>query len=257
MRDIRDIQETSGLDTFVSARLSARLLRHERRTSTSYISALLVLISGAVSGCTRTAVPSYYILTQSAPQTTDQAPESLSGVSVGIGPVRLPGRLDRPLIVTRVGGVGIKMHSFHRWGDTLQRQIEEGVALRLGATLGDARVMAYPWERVHRPDYQVLITVRTFEGELTGQVTLDATWRVVALNRDEMRLARRFRGRVPVEAGPRAEQLPSYVRAMSALTDQLAQEILRGLIKLGKPTSRRAVEEARSHADDSERDDPR
>ena len=71
------------------------------------------------------------------------------------------------------------------------------------------------------------------------------------------KLARRFRGLVPVEAGPRAEQLPSYVRAMSALTDQLAQEILRGLIKLGKPTSRRAVEEARSHADDSERDDPR
>ena len=44
---------------------------------------------------------------------------------------------------------------------------------------------------------------------------------------------------------------------MSALTDQLAQEILRGLIKLGKPTSRRAVEEARTRADDAERDESR
>ncbi|MCT4534664.1 membrane integrity-associated transporter subunit PqiC [Halodesulfovibrio sp.] len=187
----------------------------------------LILLAGfcmMLTGCGKGSPPSsYYILTSSSQMTS--AIQPIEDISVGVGPVSIPGYLDRSQIVTTTGSNSITIHEYQRWGNSFKAQVEETLAENISILLQTPQVTVFPWERALRPKYQVFLTIRKFEGEATGNVTLDAIWQIANVRTDKSLLTRRFMQSFPVAGN----NMSAYVQTQSNALDALSKEIVKGL----------------------------
>lgn len=98
---------------------------------------------------------------------------------IGVGPVTVPGYLDRPQIVTRQGSDELNIADFDRWGEPLQESVPRILAEDLSALLQTDRISVFPWS-ISRPiAYQVVVDIARFDGVDGGAVVLEARWRIV------------------------------------------------------------------------------
>lgn len=183
---------------------------------------VLALVVTSIN-CAQTPPSNYYVLTALP---SDQAGQhDARSVMVGIGPIRIPGRLDRAQILTRNGSNIVKIHEYHRWGDSLQRQVEEVLAKNLSSHLNISQVVVYPWERVLRPKYQVLITIRHFEGNLRSGTHLDVIWQLINVDQDQLVLSDRFVIDTPTLQTTMTGYVASQSQALIKLSEKITQSI--------------------------------
>ncbi|HXJ82731.1 MAG TPA: PqiC family protein [Candidatus Methylomirabilis sp.] len=165
---------------------------------------LLTLIG--VAGCAVSDPTQFYFLAQTATSSSAaRSAESRSSatgprgravgtdtVGVGVGPVIMPGYLDRTQIVTRGGPDRVKLATFHRWAEPLENGIARIHADEIGARVPTDRIVTFPWRGVvaRAIEYQVVLAVDRFDGTLDGDVTLDTRWRILGRNGDELAFSR-------------------------------------------------------------------
>ena len=77
-----------------------------------------------------------------------------SGISLGIGPVKLPGYLDREQLVTRVSQNRFQVSENDRWAEPLTENFIRVLMENLTALAPAARLVTYPWRAGERPQYQ-------------------------------------------------------------------------------------------------------
>ena len=200
----------------------------------------LLLAAGvlALAGCMSVADPTkYYVLSPATPREPLPA-ASASSVAVGVGPVLIPGYLDRVQIVTRDPNDGVSVAMYDRWAEPLESGIAQVLADNLGAQMGSERIAVFPWRGgVARVlDYQVAVVILRFEGWPGRQATLDARWRLVGKDGQEVALKRSTLNEPIAEPGYQA-----LVQGMNRLLLSLAREI---------------ASEIRSRADASARSKP-
>jgi uncharacterized protein len=172
------------------------------------------------SGCVRSDPARYYVLTE-VPRSMDAAPaaEPGRGAAVGVGPVSLPGYLDRLQIVTR-RGAQLDMAEFDRWGEPLSEGVPRAIAAYLAALLQTERVVVFPWPGVRTIEHQVVVDVTRFDGVVGGDVLLEARWRVLGPDRKELVLRSSA-----VHEATGASGYPALVAAMSRSLGALSREI--------------------------------
>ena len=143
-------------------------------------------------------------------------------MGIGVGPVIIPGYLDRIQIVTRSGPDHVELSMFHRWAEPLEDGIARLLADEIGARVPTERVVMFPWRGVvaRAIQYQVVVAVLRFDGSLDGDVTLDTRWRILGRNGDELAFSRSTITEPAV--GPAYD---SMVAAMSRTLVALGQEI--------------------------------
>jgi uncharacterized lipoprotein YmbA len=176
----------------------------------------------ALAGCMSVADPTkYYVLSPTAPR--DPTPtSSASSVAVGVGPVLIPGYLDRVQIVTRDANDEVAVAMYDRWAEPLESGIAQVLADNLGAHVGSERIAVFPWRGgVARVlDYQVVVVVLRFEGWPGRQATLDARWRLIGKDGNELALKRSTINEPVAGQGYQA-----LVQGMNRLLSSLAREI--------------------------------
>jgi uncharacterized lipoprotein YmbA len=208
-------------------------MTHARVRTRAAILAVLVL---ALAAC-GSEVPRfrYYVL---APPAGPAASASETGsVSVGVGPVRLPGYLDRPQIVTRRGSDEIDLGDLDRWGEALADGVPRAIANSIDTLLPAARIALFPWAGTVQ--YQVLVDVNRFDGPLGGEVVLDARWRIVGPDRKDV-AERRFATREAVGAATYAAQVAAMSRALEALSREIAGALASAAPRASMPSARDA-----------------
>jgi len=177
----------------------------------------------------------YYVLT---PLSGPAASAAEGGtVSIGVGPVRLPGYLDRQQIVTRRGADEIDLGDLDRWGEALADGVPRTIADSLGVLLPSARIALFPWAGTVQ--YQVLIDVNRFDGPLGGDLVLDARWRIVGPDRKDV-VERRFTAREPVGAATYGAQVAAMSRALGALSREIAGALAAVAPRASTPSGRDA-----------------
>ena len=186
---------------------------------------VIALCSVMFGGCTGASQPAtYYVLEPPANLTPDLPP--LTDLAVGVGPIKLPDILDRPHIVTRTGQHRMVVNEFHRWGDTMNGQVSDMLVESLSMMLQTPHVSAYPWERAFKPDYQLYVDIRRFDGRRDGPVVLSVVWWVID-TADKKRLStQRFSTTLPVEGSG----FEAYVAAQNSALDQLSRVMAKGLV---------------------------
>ncbi|MGH7872044.1 MAG: PqiC family protein, partial [Candidatus Binatia bacterium] len=92
--------------------------------------------------------PSRFFTLSALPAPEDaakKAPGDSSGISLGIGPITLPGYLDRQEIVIRVAQNQINLAENDRWAEPLEENFSRVLSQNVAALLRADRVNAYPW----------------------------------------------------------------------------------------------------------------
>ena len=151
-------------------------------------------------------------------------------ISLGVGPVRLPGYLDRREIVTRVAQNRFDLSENDRWAEPLDENFTHVLAQDLSVLLGSDRIITYPWPLDKRPHYRVQIDVFRFEVNAAGEAELSARWAVIdeagkkTPNLNESRLSRPAKDK----------STDAHVAALSETVADLSREIAKTVIALAR-----------------------
>jgi hypothetical protein len=147
-------------------------------------------------------------------------------VGIGVGPVLLPGYLDRSQIVIRTGADRVELSMFHRWAEPLADGIARTLADEIGARVPTDRIVAFPWRGVVARviQYQVVVAVLRFDGRPDGDVILDTRWRILGRDGDELAF-RRTTVTEAVAGRGYEPMVAAMARAVVALGQEIAAEI--------------------------------
>jgi uncharacterized lipoprotein YmbA len=182
---------------------------------------ILALALGACIGSPQPDASAFFLLSPApAEPSASQVP-----VRIGVGPVTLPGYLDRPQIVTRVSENQIRLAENDRWAEPLGDNIVRAIEANLSTLLPGSTPVPYPWYPSDAPDYTVALAVRHFEADTSGVVVLDATW---TLRRSGEQLdGRSLRVEEQVTAPDRGASVAAHSRALAALSREVASGVRR------------------------------
>jgi len=192
---------------------------------------ILLLISFVLSACgnfsPRPDPSRFFSLTAIAQPAALTVKESSNpgGVSLGIGPIRLPGYLDRQEIVTRVSPNQIDLSEYDHWAEPLETNFDRVLGQNLSVLLPVDRLVFFPWESTRSPTYQLEVEVLRFEANAAGDVQLSARWVVletskkVALKSGETLLSRQ----------PATKSTDAAVAALSETLADLSREIAKAI----------------------------
>jgi uncharacterized lipoprotein YmbA len=155
------------------------------------------------------------------------APTDAAAVPVvlGLGPIDIPGYLDRPQIVVRVSENEIDLAESDRWGEPLAENVMHTLRADLARLLPGSAYVAYPWYESAAPDYGIAVAIRRFEADLSGAVVLEAKWELTSAGEV---VAGRDSRIDEAAAGPgRAAAVAAQSRALATLAAEIAAAVRR------------------------------
>ncbi len=100
-------------------------------------------------------------------------------ISLGIGPLKFPGYLDRQEIVTRSAENRFDVSEYNRWAEPLDENFGRVLSQNLALLLPNGRILQYPWPSNKKLDFQVEIEVLRFEVNSARDADLWARWEVI------------------------------------------------------------------------------
>jgi uncharacterized lipoprotein YmbA len=202
----------------------ARTAAVRHRLAATALYALIV----AEGGCASSPPSRFYQLravSHPAPQEMSSGPGRLI---VGIGPVRVPGYLDRPQIVTSSGNQ-IDVADFDRWAGSIEDDIALVLVENLSARLPAERFFITRWPAPHLSlSCRIEVRVERFEGPRQGPVSLRAQWYAFAPD-GRLLLNRSSSISAPVTGGG---DYGALVEAMSRALDDLSRGIAEDVTSL-------------------------
>ncbi len=186
------------------------------------VSSTLYLLVLLVSGCGSSPDSKFYTL--NALPREASSPGTVQGnasVLVKVGPVTIPDTLDQSQIVTRSGPNELDLNEFNRWGGDLQTDFQRILGENISILLPTDHVVLYQEIILSPVDFQVIVNVREFEGQLGGAVTLNADWSVIKLGKEKSVAVRKS----VLHENTDSSDFPGYVAAQSRLLAKLSRQI--------------------------------
>jgi uncharacterized lipoprotein YmbA len=155
-----------------------------------------------------------------------QAANASTGPSIGVWQVDIPDLLDRSEIVTRDNRFKVTMADFSWWAGNLRENMTLLIVTQLSQFLQSNRVVVSPWPSYRKIDYQVIVRVVRFDGELGGEVVLRGLWNLLdGAGENELR-----REAFEFKVNTADLTYQEMVAAMSGLTVQLTEQLADGII---------------------------
>ena len=147
------------------------------------------------------------------------------GVMLAIGPVRVREYLSRPEIVTRTRENNIVVHDFHSWGESLDRNFTVVLGANLSYLLSTDRIVFFPWRRRPNFDYQIVVDVMRFEGDLGGEASLLVHYYIWEVGEGEVEDRRMGTWKSSFSRQTQDDSYEALVATMSELVGDLSREI--------------------------------
>jgi len=185
---------------------------------------LYLLAAVLLTGCGASQSPRFYSLRPLAsPAALPAGAEAGNAALIGLGPVAVPDRLDRPQILSISGDNEVTVAEFDRWPGSLREEISRTVAENLTLLLPSYRVVSFPWGRRLNPDRQIAIDIIRMDGQLGGQVLLKANWAVTVTTDSGAKTVLVRHMEIAEEMS--GSDYTAYVAAQSRALEKLSREI--------------------------------
>lgn len=154
-------------------------MKQRRFTCAALIMSLFLAGCGSLSP--RPDPSKFFTLSSSFPaaKVATKGPGSAATVSLGIGPIKFPGYLDRQEIVLRTAQNRFEVSENDRWAEPLDENFARVLGQNLAALLSTDRIFSYPWPGDRKPQYHVEIEVFSFEANAAHEAELSARWVVL------------------------------------------------------------------------------
>ncbi len=144
----------------------------------------LWIVAAALTGCTLLSpVPDksrFFLLTPLAPGEAGApvSQQNTRGLTLGLGPIKLPDYLDRSEIVTRADSNRLQFSENDHWAEPLKNNFTRVLSQNLSTLLGCQQIVNFPWYSSTHIDYQIAVTVDRFECDGQGNARLAARWSI-------------------------------------------------------------------------------
>jgi uncharacterized protein len=216
----------------------------------------------ALSGCISASdsqTPRFYMLqstyekqvgpiisnsTEVPAKTSGQNPTGLSKkinidseVIVGVGPLKIPGYLDRPQIVTQDKEKMLKFAQFDRWGESLDVSLARLISEDLTGMLPGEKIILYPWDLSVPVKYQVLVEIIQLDSELDKDMFMAAQWTIIDTQNTKAIMIKRSEFRQPIIP----HDYSGLAKTLSAACTSLSDEIAQALVALEASKTKEAV----------------
>lgn len=202
--------------------------------------ACAVLLGPLLVGCVslkRTQEARFFVLRAQAPSVSENVVEPRSG-PVGLLPVRLPGHLNRPQLVTEGGPNELLINEFARWAEPFEPALTRVLVENLATNLPDRRVLRSPFPAGASLRCRVAVEIESFAPQKNGEVRLDGRFSILAPGEARALALRQFRlRRGPVPVGASGVDAEAGTAAMSQLLIELAEQIAEAVRRVEAPES--------------------
>ncbi|WP_136806977.1 PqiC family protein [Desulfosediminicola flagellatus] len=186
-----------------------------------------VVLALLISGCMNKSQPTrFYTLTSTVERQKLLTESSASrNLPIGIGPIKLADYLNTSKIITRIDENKIGQAAFDQWSGSLKNNIINIMADNIGSLLNTEKVFIHPWRSFIPIDYQVIIEIIRFDGDLNNEVTLVARWLV--LNDKDKSIIDNKRSSISetTDTPDYAGLVAAQSRALGKLSKEIAQSI--------------------------------
>ena len=193
-----------------------------RRATLSVLVAACTLLGGCALFGTRSDPSTFFTLAPA--ELPDGSVAAPSDVTLGLGPVAIPGYLDRPQLVTRVGPNELRLAEFARWGEPLREGVVRVLRHDLVAASAARTVVLYPWS-LAPVQLAVAVDILRFEPNSRGEAELVARWSVRQVPEGRVLAARDSRIVERAEASGTGAQVAALSRALGALGREIAAAV--------------------------------
>lgn len=174
--------------SFVSSLLS--------RTPSRRVMVGAVLSLFFLAGCTLTEPKPdptrFYILAPSVEADFSEMSARERPMTVGLRLPSLPDYLNQRQMVIREGPAEINFREYHRWGERLDDAIMRLMGGVLESTPVVRQVDAHPWTQRRTHDLVVNLQIEHFEGDDSGNVLIEASWKIMEPHTQEILGTARF-----------------------------------------------------------------
>jgi uncharacterized lipoprotein YmbA len=175
----------------------------------------------------------YSLQTLKATEVPKANSDVLKGAIIGVGPIGIPGFLDRPQIVTRDSKDQLHFAEFDRWVEPLGESIKRVLAENFILQLPGVNALLYPWNPSLPVKYTVIMEIIRLEAQLDSEAVLVVNWSVLEAQKKEVLLTRQSTYRTHVaKAG-----YSSVVGAVSKLVAMLSIEIAQSMESLASTSA--------------------
>jgi hypothetical protein len=157
-----------------------------------------------------------------ADATPDGTRRASLDVAVGLGPVTLPGYLDRPQLVRRVGPNELRLAHDARWAEPLREGIVRILQQDILVASGARSVTRYPWSAASHVDLAVAVDVLRFEAGEGEDAELVARWTVRELPHGRVVAVRDSRVTEPVDGSGTGAEVAALSQALGGLAREIA-----------------------------------
>ena len=162
-----------------------------------------------------------YVLEPTVPAAMLKAP----GVAIGVGPVTIPGYLDRNEMVSREAANQLRIDSRHSWGAPLDQEVQRVLGENLSRLLSSDQVITWPWSRQRDIAVRIPVQVLQFEPVAGKGVVLVARWDMLSPDATQVLFTRQSEIVEPVpDPGP-GSYAAGMSRALAVLAGQIADAV--------------------------------
>lgn len=194
------------------------------KVALAFILASCVLM---LSACTSSGpATSYYSLAIDKTK-LEVKTEAPARPSIGIGPVVLPGYLERSGIVSRKHAQRLNVSGTHVWAEELDGAIARELSSALAYQLPNRHVEAFPWDARARPEQQIRLFIERFDGSRKGEVELMVLW----TRFDMQKNIKIDSGREQFIVQTSKENYSDYSRTLSELLRNFSQKLSSTLLE--------------------------
>ena len=186
---------------------------------------IILLVCFISAGCSFFEVkpdPSRFFALTSLPRTGQTAQDAAvtNQLALGIGPIKLPGYLDRQQMVTRISQNRFAVAENDRWAEPLDENFSRVLSQNLSILLQTDKIVSYPWVRSQQPTYQVQVEVLRFEPNAEQVVELWARWSIIDNTKKTVSVKETY-----LTQPTRDKSTEASVASMSELVSDLSKEI--------------------------------
>lgn len=193
-------------------------------SKTVALSTLVVVgLSVVVSGCA--PATKFYTLAKVKGAPGDGSEPAKVAVVVAVGPVALPGYVDRPQIVIRESPYTLRPAVADQWAGGLDDMVPRVLIGNLAERLPGSRIVPFP--RVGGPsfDYRVSIDISQFDVDSAGEAVVVASWQLS----DQASSKTLQLGDTTARARARSASYEDRVAALSQALADLSDDIARAV----------------------------
>ncbi len=167
----------------------------------------------------------FFALTAKIEASAADKSAGLEQSSIGVGPLRLPGYLDRDDLVARVAENRFEVSPNDHWIEPLEENVSRVLAQNLYALLGFEQIARYPWPANRRVTRQIEIEILRFEPTAEREAQLEARWSVIDVATKQPLAVKRSLVKRPIKDSTREAAVDAMSDALAGFSREIAETV--------------------------------